>query len=150
MLQYLEKKFGLQALNGRCGELENLKREAKQLEQQLADKQEASDSDKSERSLGSHEDTDEDEEDDYLDDLPEQKTAKPKAPRASVSAEAFGAWNQRKDFKPKFYQKSSESCAAIREKLNNAFMFSCLDEKEKDIVVAAMEEKVTDTKEKII
>jgi hypothetical protein len=37
MLQYLERKFGLQALNGRVGELENLKQEAKQLEQQLAD-----------------------------------------------------------------------------------------------------------------
>ncbi len=65
--------------------------------------QEDSDSDKSERTLGSHEDTDEDEEDDYIDDLPDAKTAKPKGPRASVSAEAFGAWNQHKAFEPKFY-----------------------------------------------
>lgn len=31
-----------------------------------------------------------------------------------------------------------------------AFMFSALDENEKNIVIAAMEEKITETKEKVI
>ena len=36
--------------------------------------------------------------------------------------------------------KSEESKKAIRDKLNMAFMFSALDENEKDIVVDAMEQ----------
>jgi len=39
---------------------------------------------------------------------------------------------------------------AIRDKLNSAFMFSSLDEDEKNIVISAMEEKITETKEKVI
>jgi len=69
MLNYLEKNYGVQALNGKPNELEILKKESSELELKLI--QENSDSDKSERTLGSHEDTDEDEDDDYLDDLPE-------------------------------------------------------------------------------
>jgi hypothetical protein len=69
MLNYLEKNYGVQALNGKPNELETLKKESSELELKLI--QENSDSDKSERTLGSHEDTDEDEDDDYLDDLPE-------------------------------------------------------------------------------
>lgn len=36
--------------------------------------------------------------------------------------------------------KSEDAKAAIREKLNMAFMFSALDENEKKIVIDAMEE----------
>ena len=51
-------------------------------------------------------------------------------PRASVSAEAFGVWNQKGSFKPKVIEKSEEAKQAIREKLNLAFMFSALDPSE--------------------
>ena len=61
-------------------------------------------------------------------------------PRASVSAEAFGVWNQKGTFKPKVISKANDAKQAIREKLNLAFMFSALDEGEKDIVIDAMEE----------
>lgn len=67
-----------------------------------------------------------------------------------MSAEAFGTWNQRKGFEPKNYPKTKEQETAIRDKLNNAFMFASLDEGEKDIVIAAMEEKVTEPKEVVI
>ena len=63
-----------------------------------------------------------------------------KGPRASVSAEAFGTWNQKGAFKPKVVPKTEEAKSAIREKLNMAFMFSALDEREQDIVIDAMEE----------
>jgi len=50
---------------------------------------------------GSENQSEEDEEDDYIDDLPEelikQKGAKA---RTSVSAEAYGVYNQKEDFKP--------------------------------------------------
>lgn len=61
-------------------------------------------------------------------------------PRASVSAEAFGVWNQKAAFKPKVVAKADNDKLAIREKLNMAFMFQALDESEKDIIVDAMEE----------
>ena len=61
-------------------------------------------------------------------------------PRASVSAEAFGVWNQKGAFTPKVVAKSEEAKQAIREKLNMAFMFSTLNEGDKDIVIGAMEE----------
>ena len=61
-------------------------------------------------------------------------------PRASVSAEAFGVWNQKAAFKAKVVTKSQQAKEAIRDKLNMAFMFQALDESEKDIVIDAMEE----------
>ncbi len=61
-------------------------------------------------------------------------------PRASVSAEAFGVWNQKGSFKPKVIQKSEDAKQAIREKLSLAFMFSALDPSEQGIVIDAMEE----------
>ena len=61
-------------------------------------------------------------------------------PRASVSAEAFGVWNQKGSFKPTVIWKSEEAKQAIREKLSLAFMFSALDPSEQNIVIDAMEE----------
>lgn len=66
---------------------------------------------------------------------------KAKGPRASVSAEAFGLYNKKEDFKPTFITKSEAVRNAIMDKIQNAFMFSGLDEKEKNIVVDAMAEK---------
>ena len=61
-------------------------------------------------------------------------------PRASVSAEAFGTWNQKSAFKARVVPKSNEAKQAIREKLSMAFMFSALDKAEQNIVIDAMEE----------
>ncbi len=74
--------------------------------------------------------------------MPEQlnKAAK-KGPRTSVSAEAFGEWNKKSDFKPKVVEKTDETKQKIRERLTGAFMFSALSDQEFKIVVDAMEEK---------
>jgi cAMP-dependent protein kinase regulator len=83
--------------------------------------------------------------------LPEDlaKRAK-KGPRASVSAEAFGAFNKKEDFRANVIAKSEECKAAIMDKLNKSFMFSGLDDNEKDIVVGAMQEKKCFKKEVVI
>jgi cAMP-dependent protein kinase regulator len=74
--------------------------------------------------------------------LPEQiKKANQKGPRSSVSAEAFGHWNKKSDFKPRVVHKSEEVQKKIRARLNQSFMFSALSEEELRIVVDAMEEK---------
>lgn len=62
-----------------------------------------------------------------------------KKPRASVSAEAFGMWNQKSAFKARVFEKTAEAKDTIRDKLNLAFMFQALDESEKTIVIDAME-----------
>jgi hypothetical protein len=101
MLTYLEQKYSVQALNGRPGEFERLSKVVKELESQLAaEKADRDDNDTEKRSINSEEETDEDDEDDYVDDLPVEQTKKinTRGPRSSVSAEAFGSWNQRAAF----------------------------------------------------
>ena len=83
--------------------------------------------------------------------LPEELAKKKaKGPRASVSAEAFGKFNKKEDFKARVIAKSEEAKKAIVEKIEKAFMFSGLDEAEKQIVVDAMEEKKAFKNEAVI
>lgn len=72
--------------------------------------------------------------------MPEVIVNKHKGPRASVSAEAFGTWNQKTAFKATVVPKSVDVKIALRKKLDMAFMFSALDEKEKNVVIDAMVE----------
>jgi cAMP-dependent protein kinase regulator len=63
------------------------------------------------------------------------------AGRTSVSAEVYGKFNKKEAFKPKVVPKSNEQKNKIALRLNQAFMFSALDEKEKEILINAMEER---------
>jgi len=83
--------------------------------------------------------------------LPEELAKKKaKGPRSSVSAEAFGKYNKKEDFKARVIPKSEEAKKAICEKIEKAFMFSGLDDGEKQIVVDAMEEKKAFKNEAVI
>jgi len=59
--------------------------------------------------------------------------------RVSVSAEVYGQYNKKGDFKPRVIAKNSEQKARILEKLNKAFMFANLENKEKNIIIDAMD-----------
>jgi cAMP-dependent protein kinase regulator len=85
----------------------------------------------------------ESDEDDYFDELPAKLEAKikNKVARQSVSAEAYGKFNQKVEFKPRVVEKTEEQKAKIEKRLLSSFMFSSLDSKEKKIVIDAMEEK---------
>ena len=61
--------------------------------------------------------------------------------RASVSAEVYGNFNQKKSFVAKIIEKSDEVKERIQQKLEQSFMFANLDEREKAIVIDAMEER---------
>lgn len=78
-----------------------------------------------------------------IEELPQAQVqkAKLKGPRASVSAEAFGTWNKKGDFKPRVIEKASETVAKISARLKQSFLFQALDDKEFKIVVDAMDEK---------
>jgi hypothetical protein len=85
----------------------------------------------------SSESSDDDEAEEVIQPLP-----KGKQQRSGVSAESYGAHNKKEDFVPKVIPKNDEQKNRIRTKLEKAFMFQALDEKEKSIVVDAMEERV--------
>lgn len=67
-----------------------------------------------------------------------------------MSAEAFGNFNKKEDFKARVIPKSEEAKKAICEKIEKSFMFSGLDDAEKQIVVDAMEEKKAFKNEAVI
>jgi len=47
-----------------------------------------------------------------------KRQAAKRGPRASVSAEAFGNWNKKEEFKAPFYEKSEHLTNALRERLS--------------------------------
>lgn len=145
MLKYLEDHYGDRATQGDKTALEAIRTETtrlKDLSDQQKEKTAGTTDDDHKEPMGSEDETDEDEEDDYLDELPEVLAKKKaKGPRASVSAEAFGMHNQKADFKPRVIPKSAEAIESIMDKIDKSFMFSGLDDKEKKIVMDAMDEQ---------
>jgi len=62
--------------------------------------------------------------------------------RASVSAEAYGAWNQKKEFVPPVIAKSDEQKSRLEKVLTNSFMFNQLSRKDLDVILNATQEAV--------
>jgi cAMP-dependent protein kinase regulator len=61
--------------------------------------------------------------------------------RTSVSAEVYGAFNKKGDYKAKVIAKNDDQVKRIKNRLSQAFMFSSLDERDQVIVINAFEEK---------
>jgi cAMP-dependent protein kinase regulator len=89
--------------------------------------------------LGSENESEPSDDDDYMEELPAPIANKYKKPRASVSAEAFGHWNKKEDFKAPSYPKTPQIKAALQKRLGESFMFECLNPTELDIVLNAMQ-----------
>lgn len=73
-----------------------------------------------------------------------------KVHRASVSAEAYGAWNQVGDFKPPVHAKSEEQQTRLTAVLQKCFLFSTLDKANMKVIIDAMLEKPAAADERII
>ena len=58
--------------------------------------------------------------------------------RISVSAEVYGEFNQKRQFKPPVYHKTEEQKQRVLSKLNTSILFNGLDDKEKQVIVLAM------------
>merc|ERR1719161_1837591 len=87
------------------------------------------------------EEEEEEEEDDELDEIPEsmkKPEGQMKTARASVSAEAYGAWNQKKAFTPPSHPKTDEQKKRLGEVLGKSFLFSALESKDLEAVLLAM------------
>mmetsp|Transcript_76829 Transcript_76829/g.205254 ORF Transcript_76829/g.205254 Transcript_76829/m.205254 type:complete len:392 (-) Transcript_76829:253-1428(-) len=97
------------------------------------------------------EEEEEEDDDDDVDELPESFIMKAKTgPRQSVSAAAYGEWNQKKEFTPPVHEKDDATKAKVRELLAGSFMFSALDEKDMSTVVDATEPVKLGPKERVI
>lgn len=85
-------------------------------------------------------DSSEQDSDGTLPPLPEHKKGVNRKPRVSVSAEAFGSWNKKGDFKAVVVPKNDETKEKIRARLSKSFLFNSLDPKDFEIVINAMTE----------
>ena len=63
-----------------------------------------------------------------------------KKQRAGVSAEVFGEYNKKEDFKPPVIPKSEQTKEKLRSRLLQAFMFNALEAAELEVVIDAIEE----------
>lgn len=145
-------------------ENEAIKNEIKELEAQLAGRGGAAsasgggdapggDTAEQQREVQADNEEEEEEEEDDDDDAPDMPDPPPnfnRGQRASVSAEAYGAWNTLKEFKPPVHPKTEEQKTRISHVLQQCFLFSLLDAKSVEVIIDAMVEKTFASGENVI
>merc|ERR1719258_767860 len=92
----------------------------------------------------------EEDEDDVVDEIEAAPVATTSRMRTSVSAEAYGDWNKKKEFTPPRHPKSDEQRARIKEILGRNFLFATLGEAEATIILDAVEEQIFQKGERVI
>lgn len=141
MINWLSEQAGGPAKSAEYADLEQQvrfwERRVAELQETLGQLKKA-DAEKKEDEEEEEEDDDEDEEDEMP---PPPANYASRGPRASVSAEAYGAWNKMEPFSPPVYQKTGEQMQRLSSVLECSFLFSSLDTKEIEVVINAMVEK---------
>jgi len=139
MINWLGKRSGLPgSANARVSIMQKnqmLKQEMKQLQGSLEETSTAA-------GAGAAMDDEEEEEDDDddVDEIPESfKKSEESMGRArqSVSAEAYGTWNQKKAFTPPNHPKTDEQKTRLKTTLQKSFMFSALEDKDMEVILGA-------------
>jgi cAMP-dependent protein kinase regulator len=95
----------------------------------------------------------EEDDEDCGDELPEsfkQSASQAGRARQSVSAEAYGAWNQKAEFTPPKYEKTEDQTARLSATLNKSFMFNTLEKNDMETILFAMKECVFQPGTKVI
>lgn len=82
-----------------------------------------------------------DEEDEQVAEVRHYPKTSVRGPRIAVSAEAYGEFNKKGDFKPVVHKKHEDQTTAIKSRLIHSFMFNSLESTDLKIVIDAMEEK---------
>mmetsp|Transcript_63847 Transcript_63847/g.170530 ORF Transcript_63847/g.170530 Transcript_63847/m.170530 type:complete len:404 (-) Transcript_63847:148-1359(-) len=152
MIMWLRKRSGAVGMGGTKSISEtnaNLKQELKQLTGSL---EEAGTVIKSDKAAVDEEEEEEDDDDD-CDEIPESfkkpQTQMGRA-RQSVSAEAYGQWNQKKKFEAPVHAKTDEQKERLKQTLSTSFMFSELEEKDMETILLAMNEVVFESGKEVI
>eukprot|EP00451_Oxyrrhis_marina_P007299 CAMPEP_0204304768 /NCGR_PEP_ID=MMETSP0468-20130131/84583_1 /ASSEMBLY_ACC=CAM_ASM_000383 /TAXON_ID=2969 /ORGANISM="Oxyrrhis marina" /LENGTH=388 /DNA_ID=CAMNT_0051284099 /DNA_START=842 /DNA_END=2008 /DNA_ORIENTATION=- len=94
--------------------------------------------------------SEEEESDDDVDELPDNFVMRSGGARQSVSAAAYGAWNQKKAFTAPVHYKDEATKAKVRELLSTSFMFKALEDKDMATVVDATEPVSLGANERVI
>ena len=112
-------------------ELENLRKEIIQYRN------------KKELNIKKEENSSSEEEDDMYDPKTEQpkKAKNTRAGRKGISAESYGKFNKKENFKPRFIQKTENQIVRIKGRILQSFLFNSLESSDLNIVIGAMEEK---------
>ena len=79
-----------------------------------------------------------------------KKNGGKKMSRKGISAESFGDYNKKSNFKPRVYVKTPDEFNSIKQLLLQSFMFKNLSEENLKIAIEAMQSKNCDVDEKII
>lgn len=99
-------------------------------------------------------DTSDSEDDEYLEEeiaeLPTKLKERMNRPRASVSAEVYGAYNPKTAFEPPVVEKEESTKKMLRELLVKIFMFQHLEEEDLATVIDAMSERRFSNEEDVI
>ena len=140
MIDYLQKKGGYTSsglTREEKKELENLRNEVKKYrELESAILEVHSDEEKNEESESNSISNDSESEDDKMADeeIKKRQVQKSKNKRTGVSAEAYGEFNKKEDFKPRVIEKTEEQINKIKARIVNSFLFSNLEPNELEIV----------------
>ena len=86
----------------------------------------------------SFEDEDDDEEEEEVAEVRKPKQSV-RVQRIGVSAEAYGEFNKKGDYKPVVHKKSDDQVISIKSRLIHSFMFNILEANDMKIIIDAME-----------
>ena len=143
MIDYLEKTYGY---TSNCltieekNELQNLRIEVKKyrdLEYHHQGNKQSDDESSSHHSFSD----DSDDVDEALDNITPTQKKLSLVPRSGVSAEVYGLYNLKENFKAREIPKTPEQINRIKSRILNSFLFGNLEPKDLEIVIKAMEEK---------
>ena len=130
-------------------ELESLRLQVKKYREMEEGKETPKDDNQSESD-------DEDDVDPELDNIVSKINANPQMkkmsllPRSAVSAEVYGQFHKKETFVPKVVPKTQDQIRRIKSSVIHSFLFSNLEQKDLEVVINAMEEKVFKKGENII
>jgi len=136
-LQTLQGKKQHGHQNQEKNELNNLRKEMKKYKEKYA---KVDDEMKVDTESEESEDEEEKDEVDKIIEIKKQ-AIQTRGQRASVSAEAYGKFNKKEDFKAKVIPKTDEQKKRIQNRVIQSFLFNSLEEKDLNTVIDAMDEK---------
>ena len=154
MIDYLQKKGGYTSsglTRDEKKELEDLRNEVKKYrELESAILEVHSDEEKNEESESLSNDSESEDNKIADEEIKKRQVQKSKNKRTGVSAEAYGEFNKKEDFKPRVIEKTEEQINKIKARIVNSFLFSNLEPNELEIVIGAMDEKHYKENENVI
>lgn len=155
MVQWLRKRSGTAVSQRMSVRQKNamLKQELKQLTGSLEEAGTVIGRKEGNKAEEEEDEEEEEDDDDELDEIPESMR-KPEAQmtraRQSVSAEAYGNWNQKKAFTPPSNPKSDEQKDRLKKTIVKPFMFADLETNDLETILMAMKEVKFTDEQKVI